>query len=90
MVRTDFIVKHKTFMGIFSEKLFRCEKQQRNTHTTENTAIASTLKLHGAEQLKTCMIYGVLFLSVHQMHECLTGPWLLASTKHNDIQDRKK
>lgn len=90
MASTDCIVKQETFMGMFSEKLFRCEKDQWNAHTSENTATASILKLHGPEQLKTCMIYAVLFAPVHQMHECVTVPLLLAGTRHDDFQDRER
>lgn len=66
-------------MTTFSEKLFRCEKEQWNTHTTENTAIASTLKLHRLQQLKTCMIYGVLCVSFHPTQGCVSA---LAACRH--------
>lgn len=39
VARTDFIVKHKTFLGMFSEKLFRWEKN----NGTQNRAVAWTL-----------------------------------------------
>ena len=79
MAKTDFIVKCETFVGMFSEKLFRCEKEQQNTHTTEDTAVASTFQLLRPEQLKTCMIYGVLFAAVHPTHRCVTVPYCLQS-----------
>lgn len=39
VARTDFIVKHETFQGMFSEKLFRWEKN----NGTQNRAVAWTL-----------------------------------------------
>lgn len=73
-----FIVKRETFTETFSEKLFRCEKEQRNTDSTENAAGASTSKLHGPGQLKSCTIYGVLLVAVHPGHGRVTHSALAA------------
>lgn len=39
------------------------------------------------QQLKTCMIYGASFVSVHYTHGSVTVPLLLAGTVQNNFRD---